>query len=236
MKNIVEKLIINEKDVLKIVLDAYKYNYGLMLTYVNQHAFNVAYTKSEYAELLSSKFNIYTDGVGITFFLKYLFKKNVVKFNASDLNKLLLDIFEKHGVKYFFIGGNFNPSKIDDFMEEKDYFIGYCKGFNVDINVLTAEIKLSQPAVIMIGMGIPLQEKLSYELSRKIPNKIFICVGNFFEFYFGTKKRAPKFLHNSGFEWIFRLATEPKRLWKRYLIGIPLFLFRIIKEKFKHNK
>jgi N-acetylglucosaminyldiphosphoundecaprenol N-acetyl-beta-D-mannosaminyltransferase len=77
-------------------------------------------------------------------------------------------------------------------------------------------------------MGVPLQEKIAFELSKRINGLQIICVGNFLEFYFGTIKRAPKFLHNSGFEWIFRLLTEPRRLWKRYLIGIPVFIARII--------
>lgn len=236
MLGIFQKLIFHEKDILDLVFEAYNHNYGLRLTYFNQHSFNVAAKNSEYLELIQNNFNIYTDGFGITFCLKYFFKKKVEKFNASDLNKSLLEVFESERIKYFLIGGNLEPPKVDDFMKDKKYFTGYSKGLNIEIDKIILELKLSQTDVIMIGMGIPLQEKLAYELSNLFPQKIFVCVGNFLEFYFGTKKRAPKFLHNSGFEWVFRLATEPKRLWKRYLIGIPLFIFRIIKEKLKQDK
>jgi len=101
---------------------------------------------------------------------------------------------------------------------------------------LIRKINESCADVILIGMGVPKQELLAYELSEKVKVDLIICVGNFFEFYFDTKKRAPELLRNSGFEWVFRILIEPKRLWKRYLIGIPLFLYRIYKMKLKFNK
>ena len=60
--------------------------------------------------------------------------------------------------------------------------------------------------------------------------------GNFFEFYLGTIKRIPKIYRNIGIEWIYRFFQEPKRLWKRYFIGIPLFIFGVIKLKLSINK
>ena len=82
-------------------------------------------------------------------------------------------------------------------------------------------------------MGVPQQELFAEKLLRIPDSKVVICVGNFLEFYFGTKKRAPVFIQKIGMEWLFRLITEPGRLWNRYLIGIPLFIFRILKLKFE---
>jgi exopolysaccharide biosynthesis WecB/TagA/CpsF family protein len=80
-------------------------------------------------------------------------------------------------------------------------------------------------------MGVPKQELFAEQLIRTSNERVIICVGNFLEFYFGTKKRAPYFLQKIGFEWMFRLLSEPKRLWRRYLLGIPLFIYRVIKIK-----
>ncbi len=92
------------------------------------------------------------------------------------------------------------------------------------------------PEVIFVAMGVPMQELFAVELSHELSGKIIICVGNFFEFYFGNIKRIPKYLKNVGIEWLFRLISEPRRLWKRYLIGIPIYLFSIMKELFDRNK
>ena len=63
-----------------------------------------------------------------------------------------------------------------------------------------------------------------------------MSVGDGIKVFAGTKKRGPKFLQKIGLEWIVRLFFEPKRLWKRYFIGIPLFIFRVIKYKFMNLK
>ena len=80
-------------------------------------------------------------------------------------------------------------------------------------------------------MGAPKQELFTYKLSKSTNTNVYLCVGNFFEFYLGTVKRIPKKFRNNGLEWFYRLFHEPKRLWKRYFIGIPLFIFRVIKFK-----
>jgi exopolysaccharide biosynthesis WecB/TagA/CpsF family protein len=66
--------------------------------------------------------------------------------------------------------------------------------------------------------------------------KVIICVGNFFEYYFGTKSRAPVVFRKAGFEWAFRMASEPGRLWSRYLIGIPKFIYRAFRIKLSSKK
>ena len=81
-------------------------------------------------------------------------------------------------------------------------------------------------------MGVPRQELFADKLSEMLPNKVIICVGIFFEYYFGTTRRAPEIFQKIGMEWMFRLLYEPRRLWSRYVIGIPKFIFGILKVKF----
>ncbi|MCH7517195.1 MAG: WecB/TagA/CpsF family glycosyltransferase [Bacteroidetes bacterium] len=95
------------------------------------------------------------------------------------------------------------------------------------------DINSSSCKVIIIGMGVPRQELLAFNISKRAKVILIICVGNFLEFYFGTKKRIPKIFRNTGVEWLYRLISEPRRLWKRYLVGIPIFLFRILKLRIK---
>jgi exopolysaccharide biosynthesis WecB/TagA/CpsF family protein len=117
--------------------------------------------------------------------------------------------------------------------EYKLIISGYHNGYfkEDDLTGILERIEALSPEVIVLGIGVPKQEIFAAKIASSIQNKTILCVGGFLEFYFGTKKRAPKMLRLVGMEWLHRLITEPGRLWKRYLIGIPAFLFQIVKLK-----
>jgi len=236
---IFDKIIKDENEIKSIVKESLNKNSNLLLTYFNQNCYNRYISHSNYKNLIDKRFTVYLDGVGIYFALKYLGYETVENYNASDLNKYFFDLFAKESKRVFLIGGSFSEAVIQEIQHKKRLNIcGYKNGFfnNDELLELIREIDKSGADIILIGMGVPKQELLAYELSVKVKVDLIICVGNFFEFFIDTKKRAPEFVRNSGFEWVFRLLTEPKRLWKRYLIGIPLFLYRIYKMKLKFNK
>jgi exopolysaccharide biosynthesis WecB/TagA/CpsF family protein len=98
---------------------------------------------------------------------------------------------------------------------------------------LIEEIKNSGATVLAVGVGAPKQEKWIYKYKEQLPNiKIFLAIGATLDFEAGNKKRAPKWVTEIGLEWLHRLLSEPKRLWKRYLIGGPIFCWLILKQKF----
>jgi len=231
---ILDKLYKNENDVLCLVDKSLKLKSGLILTYMNQHCFNVFNSNIEYKNLLENKFEIFLDGVGIYFALRFLGYKNVQKFNATDLNKKIFNRFSEQAASLFLIGGRFEEKFINEkALQKKINVVGYQNGFfdEKDLSSVFQKINGVTLDAIIIGMGVPNQEMFADQLGKKFDNKLIICMGNFLEFYFGTKKRAPEVIRNSGFEWLFRLITEPTRLWKRYLLGIPLFLYNILKMK-----
>lgn len=95
------------------------------------------------------------------------------------------------------------------------------------------KIKSSGATVLAVGVGAPKQEKWIHKYKDQLPNiKIFFAIGATIDFEAGNKKRAPKWVTEIGLEWLHRLISEPKRLWKRYLIGGPLFCWLILKQKF----
>ena len=94
------------------------------------------------------------------------------------------------------------------------------------------KIKNSGATVLAVGVGAPKQEKWIHKYKDQLPNiKIFFAIGATLDFEAGNKKRAPKWVTEIGLEWLHRLISEPKRLWKRYLIGGPLFCWLILKQK-----
>lgn len=100
-----------------------------------------------------------------------------------------------------------------------------------DINLFNS----SGARVIFIGRGCPRQEKWIAEHIGKI-NSTMIAVGAAFDFHAGFLWRPPKIFQDFGFEWLFRLFQEPKRLWKRYLLLNPLFIFNFCLQLLKIRK
>lgn len=88
---------------------------------------------------------------------------------------------------------------------------------------LVERVRASGANVLWIGLGTPRQDYLVHELAPLLPMPV-IPVGAAFDFWSGAVKEAPQLLQGTGLEWAFRLVSEPRRLWRRYLIGNPLFV------------
>ncbi|MBE9192475.1 WecB/TagA/CpsF family glycosyltransferase [Gloeocapsopsis crepidinum LEGE 06123] len=97
---------------------------------------------------------------------------------------------------------------------------------NEECKEIIEVINQSEATVLAIGVGAPKQEKWLCRYKNSLPNiNIFLALGATIDFEAGNLKRAPKWMCNMGFEWLHRLLSEPKRLWKRYLVeGLPFFL------------
>jgi len=97
----------------------------------------------------------------------------------------------------------------------------------------TEEIAASKPDIVWIGLSTPKQEYWMREHVGRIPGATLIGIGAAFDFYAGDVKRAPRWMHKSGFEWLHRLVSEPTRLWRRYLVLAPKFVMLVTYKKFK---
>jgi N-acetylglucosaminyldiphosphoundecaprenol N-acetyl-beta-D-mannosaminyltransferase len=93
---------------------------------------------------------------------------------------------------------------------------------------LTQSINSTAPDIVWIGLSTPKQECWMYDHFGRVRAPVMIGVGAAFDFHAGVKKQAPRWMQRSGLEWSFRLATEPRRLWRRYLINNSLFLWMIL--------
>jgi N-acetylglucosaminyldiphosphoundecaprenol N-acetyl-beta-D-mannosaminyltransferase len=93
-------------------------------------------------------------------------------------------------------------------------------------------VNQSGATVLAVGVGAPKQEKFIYKYKEQFPNiKIFLAIGATIDFEAGNIKRAPKWISELGLEWLYRLLSEPKRLWKRYLVHGPSFFWLVLKQK-----
>jgi N-acetylglucosaminyldiphosphoundecaprenol N-acetyl-beta-D-mannosaminyltransferase len=94
-------------------------------------------------------------------------------------------------------------------------------------------IKKAEPDILFVGLGAPKQEKWIYNSYKELNVPVSIGIGVSFELISGMIMRAPVWIQKSGLEWLWRLISEPRRLWKRYLIDDMQFLRMILKQKFE---
>lgn len=99
----------------------------------------------------------------------------------------------------------------------------------VEDEAAIAEISAMQPDVVWIGLSTPKQEYWMRDHVGRIPGATLIGIGAAFDFYAGDVKRAPRWMHESGLEWLHRLISEPRRLWRRYLILAPKFVALMVR-------
>lgn len=141
--------------------------------------------------------------------------------SQETLDRLIDNIKEKYPDLQ--IAGSLAP----DFVEtiDEDFFVTH---FDTDIR----KINESKPDFIWVGLGAPKQELFMMHASGKVDG-LMLGVGAAFDFLAGTQKRAPKWMQIIGLEWLFRLGSDPKRLWKRYIVTNATFLLLCVKKHLK---
>ena len=101
-----------------------------------------------------------------------------------------------------------------------------------DNQAIIQAINDADPDLLWIGMTAPKQEKWAYSHWSELNIHCHVgTIGAVFDFFAGTAKRAPQWWQDHSLEWLYRLCTEPRRMWRRYVIGNPLFLWNVMKEK-----
>ncbi|HVE92186.1 MAG TPA: WecB/TagA/CpsF family glycosyltransferase [Actinomycetota bacterium] len=90
--------------------------------------------------------------------------------------------------------------------------------------------------ILWVGLGTPKQQQWADLAVRFRPARVIVTVGAAFDFLTGSKPQAPAWMAEHGLEWLFRLATEPRRLWRRYLIGIPRFIFGVLAQALRERR
>jgi N-acetylglucosaminyldiphosphoundecaprenol N-acetyl-beta-D-mannosaminyltransferase len=182
----------------------------------------------------------FPDGFPVARFTRWqtrLAKDRCEKISGPDLFHAILSAGRQHDVKHYFLGST--PEVLGALEKSvRQQFPGVqIVGIeSPPFRALTDEerdeqrrrIIASGADLVWVGLGTPKQDWEVDRLAAEIP-AVFLAVGAAFDFLAGMKPRAPKWMSDYGIEWIFRLASEPKRLWKRYLVGNPQFLISLVR-------
>ncbi len=207
------------------------------VTYLNAYNLNLSLGNKEYLEILKEADLVYADGWGVVLVARIFGQRLPERLTTKDFFDGFCKLVERKKISLFLLGGEEKViSKMVKVLRNKFPQIdikGWQNGFFKDgeENRILDKINRLKPDFLIIGMGSPEQEKWLYKNLERLNIKVGWCVGGLFDFISGSKPSCPKWLGDLGFEWFFRLLTEPKRLWQRYLIALPNLFFRLIKRK-----
>lgn len=179
------------------------------------------------------------DGMPVVWLGKMKGHNGVSRVYGPDLMLEVCRISAAKGYKNYFYGSNHNvlerlqerlKTLFPGFVVSGAYSPPFRKLSKEEDNEIIRMINETKPDILWVGLGSPKQDIWMYEHKDKLNVAVMLGVGAAFDFISETKLQAPKFMQKIGLEWLFRLSCEPKRLWKRYLIGNPLFIYLICRE------
>lgn len=198
---------------------------------VNSYVVALAHRDPEYHRLLSSGAAIFPDGKPLTWVSKILPGKNLSQVRGPSLFPEMMDTGRATGVRHYLLGNTEEVLATLTAELERRYpgvqIVGSHKSYfrpltPEELAAQDADIVSTAPDIVWIGLGTPLQNAEMRRIAHDL-GKVTIGVGIAFDFIAGTKPVAPHIMSVLGLEWLFRLASEPRRLWKRYLIGNAVF-------------
>lgn len=212
----------------------------LLINTLNAHSYNMAQKDPEFREALMKGDVLIPDGESIVMAKKWLTGERMERTAGWDLFVFEMERLNRKGGCCFFLGSS--PKTLERIREKaaKDYprisIETYSPPYKTEFSdednrTMIEAVKRAQPDLLWIGMTAPKQEKWAYRHFEALQVKGHIgTVGAVFDFYAGTVKRAPQWWQQHGLEWLYRLLKEPRRMWKRYIIGNFLFFWYILKE------
>src|SRR5262249_20162388 len=193
-----------------------------------------------FREIYAHAHLVLPDGVSLMFAAKALGKHLHERVTGVDLFQSLCGGAAERGLRVFLLGGRPESAlRAADRLKETYPTLQVagtlCPPLDFEENPLqlqeiTAVIREAAPHLLFVALGAPKQEYFIYEQGRKLGVPVCMGIGGAFEMVSGVASRAPKWLQTLGLEWLFRLLKEPRRLWKRYLIGNAQFIAIIAKQ------
>lgn len=220
---------------------------GHYMACINPHSVVVARNDRDFQAALHDADILLPDGAGIVLASKILGLGIKNRVAGSDyFHELSRRANLEGNIKYYFLGSTEAVlNKINERMKIDYPNIEVCGMFSPPFkDVLSSEdnmdiisqINEAAPDVLWVGMTAPKQEKWIHQNIEKLNVQLIGAIGAVFDFYAGTKKRAPEWVCQLGLEWLPRLIREPKRLFKRNFVSSPLFLLMVFKEKINGSR
>jgi len=211
-----------------------------MFSYLNVHALNLACVNPRFRNILNNAAVTYCDGEGVRIGARLLGsrlpQRTVLTYWIWDLCAL----FQEHAVSVYFLGGTDEVvagavgliKERFPRLEIKGSHHGYFRKSGPESDAVVNDVNRAAPDVLFVGFGMPAQEFWIDENRSALRVGAVLPSGSMIDYIAGTRTPAPAWMADHGLEWLFRLLKEPGRLWQRYLVGNPLFLIRVLGQRF----
>jgi len=212
-----------------------------IISNVNAHGLNLCFKHRWLREFFNEAPIVFCDGAGVKLAAKILGHHIPERITYAEWMWQIAAFASKEGFSFYFLGGREGVAEAAAKRITAQYpdirilgahhgYFDKATGSSENMSVIN-EINAIQPDILVLGFGMPLQERWLFENWDQVDACIALTGGAVFDYVSGELKRGPKFLTDNGFEWLARLLIEPRRLWQRYIIGNPLFLSRVLLQK-----
>jgi N-acetylglucosaminyldiphosphoundecaprenol N-acetyl-beta-D-mannosaminyltransferase len=230
------------EQLIEFIADSTQQNKKTIVGNVNVRAANFAHDLPWYRNFLNRSDVVFCDGFGVLLGSKILGNcvKSCHRMTCPDYIEDLILACEQRGASIFLLAGK--PGVTTKAMEKLRAIApnlriqghhGYFEKMGAENDAIIDQINQFKPDVLYVGFGMPLQEEWIANNIDRIDAKVFLPLGACLDFYTDTVYRGPRWATDLGMEWLTRFFSEPQRLWKRYVLGNPLFFYRILKERLR---
>ncbi len=208
--------------------------------YANVHVLNLAYGDAALRRTLNEATTVYCDGSGVRLGARILGGSLPPRLTAADWIDPLCRRLAADGLGVYLFGGaegvaakagevlrSWHPE-----LDVRGTHHGYPEP--TESQRMVARINETQPGLLIVGMGTPIQEAWISRYREELTVPVVWGVGALFDFLAGVQRRGPRWMTDNHLEWLWRLGTDPGRLWRRYAVGNPVFLARVARQRFRH--
>jgi N-acetylglucosaminyldiphosphoundecaprenol N-acetyl-beta-D-mannosaminyltransferase len=232
-------------ELIEYLVSATKIDKKTIVGNVNVKAMNLAYEQQWYQDFLNNSDLVFCDGFGVLLAAKQLGYpvQSVNRMTCPDYIESLALACEQNDVSLFLLAGK--PGVVEKAIEKLRSLTpnlkvaghnGYFDKSGQENQLVIEQINQFKPGILYVGFGMPLQESWILDNIKQLDARVIMPLGACLDFYTGSIYRGPRWMTDRGFEWLIRLLTEPLRLWERFIIGNPLFFYRVIKHHIFQKK
>jgi len=233
------------QELIQYIVEAGKIDKKTIVGNVNVRAMNFTYELPWYRDFINNSDVVFCDGMGVMLGAKVLGYdlESKHRMTCPDYIESLALACEKENVSLFLLAGK--PGVTDKAIDKLlaiapnlriEGYHGYFDKDGQENKAVIEKINQFKPDVLYIGFGMPLQERWILDHIDKIEARVFLPLGACLDFYTDSVYRGPRWMTDNGLEWLTRLITEPTRLWERYIVGNPLFFYRVFKQRIAQGK
>ncbi len=229
--------LVNRTEALNELWSRMEENKKSRLFFVNAHCYNLSQKDRRYEDCLEQAEIVLNDGIGIQLGAKVFGIRFEENLNGTDFSPILLTESRDRGLTVFLLGAKPGiaeraAANLKDSIQGLS-IVGTHHGYFEDSAAMVRMINAADPDILIVGMGVPQQEKWITEHFDALNARIVAGVGAFIDFAAGRVSRAPRWMRICRMEWMYRLMLEPGRMWRRYLVGNFKFFYYIIRNKWQ---